>query len=488
MADQNSASETKPETKEAAPAKKLWSDEDFGEVDISGLKVVEPESAEDIVDQPERIKSESIVEPEEIKKVVADDTPYTSAKSFEDLNLSPELLQGLYSEMKFEKPSKIQAATLPMIVSPPYQNLIAQAHNGSGKTTCFVLGMLSRVDPKLKSPQALCVCPTRELVIQNEVVVARMGKFTGITTACTATAETNSHLHSTRREKIVDQIVIGTPGTLKRWMTKDKALDTRHVKVLVFDEADQMLDQDGFQDDSLRLWRDINRSGGNCQVLLFSATFSDKVKSFAMKTIPKANYIFVEKEQLSLDVIRQYQIVCPTTASKIDVLKDRIFPAAEKLGQSIIFVRTRGAASELHKSLEEDGFKCTSIQGGLTHEERDRVIKEFRAGETKILIATDVLARGFDQAQVTLVVNYDFPVKNTTSRHAYAEPDYETYLHRIGRSGRFGRKGAAFNLLVTEEDKRNLRKIEQHFNRIIPEVAWNNIDDIEKVLQDAGLA
>jgi ATP-dependent RNA helicase DDX19/DBP5 len=271
-------------------------------------------------------------------------------------------------------------------------------------------------------------------------------------------------------------------------MTKDKALDTRHVKVLVFDEADQMLDQDGFQDDSLRLWRDINKSGGNCQVLLFSATFSDKVKSFAMKTIPKANYIFVEKEQLSLDVIRQYQIVCPTTASKIDVLKDRIFPAAEKLGQSIIFVRTRGAASELHKSLEEDGFKCTSIQGGLTHEERDRVIKEFRAGETKILIATDVLARGFDQAQVTLVVNYDFPVKNTTSRHAYAEPDYETYLHRIGRSGRFGRKGAAFNLLVTEEDKRNLRKIEQHFNRIIPEVAWNNIDDIEKVLQDAGLA
>jgi ATP-dependent RNA helicase DDX19/DBP5 len=99
-------------------------------------------------------------------QVVADDTPYTSAKSFEDLKLSPELLQGLYSEMKFEKPSKIQAETLPMIVTPPYKNLIAQAHNGSGKTTCFVLGMLSRVDPKMKAPQALCVCPTRELVIQ----------------------------------------------------------------------------------------------------------------------------------------------------------------------------------------------------------------------------------------------------------------------------------------------------------------------------------
>lgn len=141
------------------------------------------------------------------------------------------------------------------------------------------------------------------------------------------------------------------------------------------------------------------------QVLLFSATFSEKVKAFAMRTIPKANYIFVEKEALSLDVIRQYQIKCPNVMAKIDVLKDRIFPAAEKLGQSIIFVRTRDSASELHKRLESDGHRCTSIQGGLTHEQRDRVIKEFRSGETKILIATDVLARGFDQAQVCYCVD-----------------------------------------------------------------------------------
>ncbi len=141
-------------------------------------------------------------------------------------------------------------------------------------------------------------------------------------------------------------------------------------------------------------------------MLLFSATFSDQVKDFAMRTIPRANYIFVEKEALSLDVIKQYKIHCPTSSAKIDTLKDRIFPAAEKLGQSIIFVRTRGSASELHKRLEADGHKCTSIQGGLTHEERDRVIREFRSGRTKILIATDVLARGFDQAQV-----FGFPLE-----------------------------------------------------------------------------
>lgn len=474
----------------ARSTKKLWADEDDDNIaEELEFQALNAATNAEIVDHPVHIKSEELNESEStIKKIAADDTPYTSAVSFEDLNLSPELLQGLYSEMKFEKPSKIQAETLPMIVSPPYRNLIAQAHNGSGKTTCFVLGMLSRVDPTIKAPQALCVCPTRELVIQNEEVVTRMGKYTGITTACTATAETSSHLYSSRREKIVDQVVIGTPGTLKRWMTRDKALDTRHIKILVFDEADQMLDQDGFQDDSIRLWRDINKSGVQCQVLLFSATFSEKVKAFAMKTVPKAHQIFVEKERLSLDKLRQYQIVCPDARSKINVLKDRIFPAAEKLGQSIIFVRTRGSASELHKRLDDDGYKCTSIQGGLSHEDRDRVIKEFRAGETKILIATDVLARGFDQAQVTLVVNYDLPVKNNPNKNAYAEPDFETYLHRIGRSGRFGRKGAAFNLLVTPEDKTNMRKIEKHFEREIPEVSWDNDDGIEQVLKNAGLA
>ncbi|KAH9553673.1 hypothetical protein CY35_08G024200 [Sphagnum magellanicum] len=459
------------------PPKKLWADVEFGD-ELEALTVTEPEKKqqqqeeeEDVVDTSpadtggsKTLKFVGALEAEtEIKKVVSDDTPYTSAKSFEDLKLSPELLQGLYSEMKFEKPSKIQAETLPMIVTPPYKNLIAQAHNGSGKTTCFVLGMLSRVDPKMKAPQALCVCPTRELVIQNEEVVLRMARYTGVTTASTANADSNPlSTSSSRLGKIVDQVVIGTPGTLKRWMTRDRILDTKHIKILVFDEADQML----------------------AQVLLFSATFSDQVKDFALRTIPKANYIFVEKEALSLDVIKQYKIHCPTSSAKIDTLKDRIFPAAEKLGQSIIFVRTRGSASELHKRLEADGHKCTSIQGGLTHEERDRVIREFRSGRTKILIATDVLARGFDQAQVTLVVNYDIPVKNA---HPY-EPDYETYLHRIGRSGRFGRKGAAFNLLVNEQDERNLRKIERHFNKMIPDVAWDDDNGIEQVLKDAGLA
>lgn len=460
--------------------------------DISSLSVSDAVAAhdDDGVDTPQiALRSDKLnedieaAEPSQIKTVVAGDTPYTSAKSFEELNISESLLRGLYSEMKFERPSKIQGITLPMILSTPYHHLIAQAHNGSGKTTCFVLGMLSRVDPELKAPQAICVCPTRELAIQNEEVLLKMGKFTGITSTCAVSSSDANRVSSSRRGPVVDQVVIGTPGTVKKWITS-KILNTTHIKILVFDEADHMLAQDGFQDDSLRIIRYITKSSGAFQVLFFSATFNDKVRDFTVKIAPKANQVFVKKEELSLDVIKQYCVKCPKDADKVSVLKDRIFPSAEKLGQTIIFVRTRASASNLHRILDEDGYKCTSIQGGLSTEDRDRVIREFRTGQTTILIATDVLARGFDQAQVTLVVNYDLPIKNDFPY----EPDYELYLHRIGRSGRFGRKGAAFNLLVTRRDEDDLNKISNYFNRDIPEVPWDDDDAFEKVLKDAGLA
>ncbi|MCO5601776.1 hypothetical protein L7F22_055901 [Adiantum nelumboides] len=338
----------------------------------------------------------------------------------------------------------------------------------------------------------------------------KMGKFTGITSACAISTDFHKQ-SSTRRGPVVDQVIIGTPGTVKRWITT-KILNTNQIKILVFDEADHMLAQDGFQDDSLRIIQNLTRNNVGCQnprfmaplpsqpvgtqkqksapvkaqaqVLFFSATFNEKVKSFTVKIAPKANQVFVKKEELSLDVIKQYRVKCPSDADKVSILKDRIFPAAEKLGQSIIFVRTRASASNLHRRLDADGYKCTSIQGGLSNEDRDRIIREFRSGQTKILISTDLLARGFDQAQVTLVVNYDLPIKNGPP----FEPDYELYLHRIGRSGRFGRKGAAFNLLVTSRDVENLNQISQYFSRDIPEVPWDDDEAFEKVLKEAGLA
>lgn len=222
----------------------------------------------------------------EIRKVLAGETLYTSAKTFEELGLSPQLLQGLYVEMKFERPSKIQAETLPLILSPPHRSLIAQAHNGSGKTTCFTLAMLSRVDVTLQAPQALCVCPTRELVIQNAGVLERIGKFSGISITSTAAADYGA----SRRSRIADQIVVGTHGKLRDWMSK-RVLAPKDMKILVFDEADEMLKQDGFADDSVRMIRLLQQANPNLQILLFSATFNERVKAFAQKVVKDANQV-----------------------------------------------------------------------------------------------------------------------------------------------------------------------------------------------------
>ena len=415
------------------------------------------------------------------------DTPYTSAATFEELPLSAELLQGLYTEMKFERPSRIQAVTLPMILTPPYKSMIAQAHNGSGKTTCFVLSMLSRVDPTVAAPQALCVCPTRELVVQNLDVLERMAKYTKITATSTASADgagaAGEGASAAPRSKIVDHVIIGTHGKLKSWVAR-RVLAVNTIKILVFDEADEMLKTDAFASDSVRMITTVRSAVGaaGVQILLFSATFNDRVKAFAMKVVPDANQVFVPRESLSLDVIKQYRVACPRPLDKLTVLKDMIFPQCEKLGQTIIFVRTRETARQLHAAMEGEGHKCTSIEGGMDKDARDRVVREFRAGTTKVLISTDVLSRGFDVTQVTLVVNYDVPTERD-----FRTPAYETYLHRIGRSGRFGRKGAAFNLVSGQAEAHVLDSIADYFQHRIPDVQWNDEDAFVKVLTEAGL-
>nr|GMD41550.1 DEAD-box ATP-dependent RNA helicase 38 [Ipomoea batatas] len=349
-----------------------------------------------------------------IEAVTSGDTLYKSAKRFEDLNLTPELLKGLYVEMKFERPSKIQKISLPMILTPPNKNLIAQAHNGSGKTTCFVLGMLSRVDPKLAAPQALCICPTRELAIQNMEVLLKMGKYTGITSELAIPADAANYIPINKRPPVTAQVIIGTPGTINKWVIAKK-LGTSCMKILVFDEADHMLAESGFQDDSIKIMKAIVRGKADCQVLLFSATFNETVKGFVTKIVKDLfvkdyNQLFVKKEELSLESVKQYKVQCPDELSKVMVIKDKILELAQKV---------------------------TTIQGALKQEDRDKIIKEFKEGLTQVLISTDLLARGFDQSQVNLVVNYDLPVQYGH----WSDPDYEVYLHRIGRAGRFGRKG-----------------------------------------------
>ncbi|KAM7263446.1 hypothetical protein ACFE04_001129 [Oxalis oulophora] len=445
-------------------------------LNIEKLKIDEDEEDNKLIEQ-----SLSLDEPEDINitAVTPGQTPYTSASKFEDLNLTPEILKGLYVEMGFHKPSKIQAISLPMILTPPNKDLIAQAHNGSGKTTCFVLGMLSRVDPKINAPQALCICPTRELALQNIAVLQKMGKYTGITSEAAVPSE-KAGVQRTVRPPVSAHVVIGTPGTIKKLMSLKK-LGVSTMKILVFDEADHMLSEDGFKDDSLRIMRDIQRVSPQCQVLLFSATFNDDVKAFVSRVTKEgSNQLFVKKEDLTLESLKQFKVNCPDELSKILVIKNRIMEFGENMGQTIIFVRTKKNAFMLHKALVDFGYEVTTIQGALGQEERDKIVKEFKDGLTQVLISTDVLARGFDQQQVNLVINFDLPIKYT----AQTEPDCELYLHRIGRAGRFGRKGAAFNLLCGSRDEMVMSKIEQHFGITVPEVPrWDSDEDFKAALK-----
>jgi ATP-dependent RNA helicase DDX19/DBP5 len=469
-----------PDDEPEAPEAPEASETSEPEIKLDSLSISEPKKIHEFLDDPEDAN---------IETVASASTPYTSAKRFEDLNLSPDLLKGSYVEMKFEKPSKIQAISLPMILTPPYKNLIAQAHNGSGKTTCFNLGMLSRVDPGIKAPQALCICPTRELAIQNMEVLQRMGKFTGITWECAVPKDPKNYIPINKMPPVMAQVVIGTPGTINKWVTHKK-LGMSKMKILVFDEADHMLAESGFRDDSLRIMKAIVSSNRDCQVLLFSATFDEKVKAFVSKIVREIfvnkeyNQMFVKKEELSLDSVKQYKVDCPDELSKVLVIKDKILELGQKLGQTIIFVKTKASAKNLHESLVGYGYEVTTIQGALNQEERDRIVKEFKDGLTQVLISTDLLARGFDQSQVNLVVNYDLPVHYKNE----SDPDCEVYLHRIGRAGRFGRKGAIFNLLCSDHDRMLMQKIEQHFNYPVAQVrSWESDEDFEDALKKAGL-
>ncbi|KAK6140064.1 hypothetical protein DH2020_026199 [Rehmannia glutinosa] len=388
-----------------------------------------------------------------LTEVTSGDTPYTSAKRFEDLNLSPELLKGLYVEMKFEKPSKIQAISLPMILTPPHKNLIAQAHNGSGKTTCFVLGMLSRVDPKLTAPQALCICPTRELAIQNMEVLLKMGKFTGITSELAIPADSANYIPIHKRPPITAQVIIGTPGTICKWILARK-LGMSQMKILVFDEADHMLAQSGFRDDSVKIMKSITKVNSKCQhgiqsalVLLFSATFDDSVRAFVSKIVEEIfardyNQMFVKKEELSLESVIQYKVHCPDELSKIMV---------------------------------------TTIQGALKQEDRDRIIKEFKEGLTQVLISTDLLARGFDQQEVLIFS----AVAPSFISLAYVFLMWMLTYYNVEL---FLCVGAVFNLLCLDRDDMIMAKIEKHFNHQITEVApWNSEEEFQVALKNAGL-
>mmetsp|Transcript_57906 Transcript_57906/g.141480 ORF Transcript_57906/g.141480 Transcript_57906/m.141480 type:complete len:514 (+) Transcript_57906:147-1688(+) len=404
-------------------------------------------------------------------KVISDDpslSHLSGAKSFQELKLPKYLLDAIFA-MGFDRPSAIQEEALPRILNNPPRNLIGQAQSGSGKTAAFTLGMLYRInidDPP--TCQALCVTPTRELAIQifEKAVKPMAANMTGLKIQLAIAGTTIE-----RGVKLDAHLVIGTPGKVVNWL-KYRTINSKTIKVLVFDEADNMVGEDGHRANSLIIKKAMPK---NCQTLLFSATFPTEVVKFADKLVTKPDKILIESEEsLVLDIIKQLWVdTRQYDGGKLEFLSD--IYSLLTIGQSIVFVETKRNADMVHRTLTESGYTCSVLHSNLMGEERDATMLAFRNGESNVLITTNVLARGVDVDNVCLVINYDIPIDKD------GNPDYETYLHRIGRTGRFGRKGTAINLINDDRSIAVLAAIEKHFAKEGKEMIQQAEPDPEKL-------
>ncbi|KAL3283618.1 hypothetical protein HHI36_006757 [Cryptolaemus montrouzieri] len=391
-------------------------------------------------------------------------SPLHSVKTFEALNLNPNLLKGIY-DMGFNAPSKIQETALPTLLAVPSQNLIAQSQSGTGKTAAFVLAMLSKVDSTKKYPQVLCLSPTYELAIQTGEVAAHMAKFCPeIEMKYAVRGE-----EVPRGSKLTEHIIIGTPGKVMDWALKFRVFDLKKIIVFVLDEADVMIAQQGHQDQCIRIHKEL---GPACQMMFFSATYENDVMEFAQAIVKNPIIIRLKREEESLDNIQQYYVMCPTQDHKYKALTN--IYGTVGVGQAIIFCHTRKTANWLAEKMSRDGHAVAVLTGDLTVEQRINVLDRFRGGQEKVLITTNVLSRGIDIEQVTIVVNFDLPVDQN------GRADCDTYLHRIGRTGRFGKHGIAINL-IDSSTKHICKSIEEHFNRKINFLNAEDCDEIEKI-------
>ncbi|KAJ5235719.1 uncharacterized protein N7469_004887 [Penicillium citrinum] len=401
--------------------------------------------------------------------------PLFSVKSFEQLGLDERILKGL-SKMGFRKPSKVQERALPLLMANPAQNLVGQSQSGTGKTAAFVLNVLSRLDlsPEMQiKPQALILAPTRELARQIVGVIQVMGQFLeGLIIGTAVPADS-----TTRPAKMACSVVVGTPGTVMDMM-KRRILAPNDIRVLVLDEADNMLDLQGMGDQCIRVKAALRPTA---QIVLFSATFPEHVSEYSKKFAKDPNEIRLQHEELTVEGIKQLYLDCSSEEEKYNNLVQLY--GLLTVGSSIIFVKTRAAAAEIEKRMVAEGHTIASLTGGIEGSQRDAVIDAFRSGEAKVLITTNVLARGIDVSTVSLVINYDIPEHFEQRGRGSREPDYQTYLHRIGRTGRFGRIGVAISFVSNREEWDMLRKIQQHFGCQIDRVDTGDWDEVEEVIK-----
>lgn len=372
--------------------------------------------------------------PPKDKRLQTEDVTATKGSDFEDYVLKRELLMGIY-EMGYERPSPIQEESIPVAIAG--RDILARAKNGTGKTAAFCIPVLQKIDSKKNVIQALILVPTRELALQTSQVCKQLGKYLNLQVMVT-TGGTSLKDDIMRLDEPV-QLLVATPGRVLDLASRGIA-NLKSCSIMVMDEADKLLSPE-FQ---IVIEDLIPHLPANRQIMMFSATFPMAVKSFKDKYLPRSHDINL-MDELTLKGITQYYAYVEER-QKVHCL-NTLFSKLQ-INQSIIFCNSANRVELLAKKITELGYSCFYIHAKMPQEHRNRVFHDFRRGICRNLVCTDLFTRGIDIQAVNVVINFDFP-KNA-----------ETYLHRIGRSGRYGHLGLAINL-ITNDDQFNLYRIEQ---------------------------
>lgn len=373
--------------------------------------------------------------------------------SWEDLDISPELLRGIYN-YGFEKPSPIQSKAIAPILEN--KSMIAQAQSGTGKTATFTIGALTRINFDISEEQVIILAPTRELAKQIEDVVLQLGCFiTPLRTKLLIGGNSmKQDIHSLHNTK--PQVIIGCPGRILDFI-QHKYINIQSIKLVILDEADELLSS-GFQEQIHQIITYVTTS---TQILLFSATIPTHLYPIAHKLfIEPPVEILVKQEELTLEGIKQYYVALYNDEEKFETLKDLYSSIC--VSQCIIYCNSVRRVVNLHHRLSQDGFSVSCIHGEMDKLDRTKSFNDFRTGSTRILISSNITARGIDIQQVGIIINYDIP------------QDVSSYLHRIGRSGRWGRKGTGINF-ITKFDINKIKEIEKYYDTEIAELPNNFI-------------
>lgn len=368
-------------------------------------------------------------------------------ESWDDFDMNGQVLRGVYS-VGFEKPSPIQSKAIKPMMDG--KDLLAQAQSGTGKTGAFSIGTLNHIDTSKNTIQAVILSPTRELSQQSFNVIERLSSFMDGLRIQLLVGGTSVFTDIEQLTNNPPHIVVGCPGRTYDMMKRNH-LVTKDLKVMVIDEADELLSS-GFKEQIYYIFQYLPSF---TQICLFSASFPVEVEHLTEKFMKDPEKILVKSELLTLEGISQYHIALDNDANKFECLKDLYNSLT--VSQCIIYCNSIKRVDDLFEAMTNDSFAVSRLHGNMDKEERNTAYENFKKGETRILISSNVTARGIDIQQVSTVINFDLP------------KSVHTYLHRIGRSGRWGRKGVGINF-VTRFDLPQLKAIEQFYNTTIDEL------------------